>query len=123
MNILKKIFIPLLITCLSSCVSSKTPTTNTDSITDSGEQGFVNTSLWDDEIAKAMWEVTGHIIPYIELADGYEYSELEEDGDRIFYILSKNDNDLCTEYKRLLAYEDYELYNKRYVQFRSWNTL
>lgn len=112
MNLLKKIFIPLLITCLSSCVSSKTPTTSTDSITDSGEQGFVNTSLWDDEIAKAMWEVTGHIIPYIELADGYEYSELEEDGDRIFYILSKNDNDLCTEYKRLLAYEDYELYGE-----------
>lgn len=84
---------------LSACGGGKTP-----------QKSFVNTTEWDDEVAKMMWDVTGEIAPYIELAPGFEYSIKEDEQDQYFYLISKADADLSEQYQKIVAGEGWELY-------------
>lgn len=102
MKLSKKITLLGTSLCLVACGG-------TDSSVSSSKR-FFNDTNWDDEVAKMMWDVTGEIAPYIALSEGFEYKTVDMEGDPTFYILSKNDGDLTTQYQKIVEFEGYEMY-------------
>lgn len=71
---------------------------------------FVNDTKWDDDVAQLMYDISGDVAPYIALAKGFEYKQIDMEGDPTFYLFSKEDGDLTKTYQRLVEASDYELY-------------
>ncbi len=71
---------------------------------------FVNDTKWDDEVAELMYKTAGAVAPYIALKEGFDYKVINENDDPTFYILSKNDGDICATYQRLVEADGWDLY-------------
>lgn len=64
--------------------------------------------LWPDEVKNEMEQIIGEVLPYVELAEGYQHGINEDADGKFFYLMDESTENLLGEYGDILTKEGYQ---------------